>query len=149
MYEVTHILNGIGQGDVRAAEKLLPLVYDELRKLAAHWLAQENAGRDWSQRSKSQNWLVLAMARFCLREIDEAQHCLSTARQLMTDGRPTLGNQSNELAAADRIELTVLLREAETLIQNTEVSGLAVLPTSDEQTFQPIRRARPEIVGRC
>jgi hypothetical protein len=90
-----------------------------------------------------------AMARFGLRDLVEAQHCLNTARQLMTDGRPALGNQSNELAAADRIELTVLLREAETLIQNTEVSRLAVLPTSDEQTFHPIRRARPEFAGPC
>jgi RNA polymerase sigma factor (TIGR02999 family) len=41
MSEVTRILSAIEQGDSQAADKLLPLVYDELRKLAAHKLAQE------------------------------------------------------------------------------------------------------------
>ena len=35
MKDVTHILSAIEQGDPTAAEQLLPLVYDELRKLAA------------------------------------------------------------------------------------------------------------------
>jgi hypothetical protein len=43
MSEVTRILSAIEQGDPRAADKLLPLVYDELRKLAAAKLAQEMA----------------------------------------------------------------------------------------------------------
>jgi RNA polymerase sigma factor (TIGR02999 family) len=43
--EVTLILAAIEQGDPRAAEQLLPLVYDELRKLAAHKLAQEKPGQ--------------------------------------------------------------------------------------------------------
>lgn len=42
--DVTHILSAIEQGDPRAAEQLLPLVYDELRKLAAQKLAQEKPG---------------------------------------------------------------------------------------------------------
>ena len=41
MTEVTRILSAIEQGDPHAAEQLLPLVYDELRKLAAAKLAQE------------------------------------------------------------------------------------------------------------
>src|SRR6516225_544653 len=45
MSDVTHILSAIDQGDARAAEQLLPLVYDELRKLAAHKLAQEKPGQ--------------------------------------------------------------------------------------------------------
>jgi len=43
--EVTRILAAIEQGDVKAADKLLPLVYDELRKLAAHKMANEAAGQ--------------------------------------------------------------------------------------------------------
>ena len=35
MSDVTHILSQIDQGDAQAAKKLLPLVYEELRKLAA------------------------------------------------------------------------------------------------------------------
>ena len=45
MSEVTHILSAIEQGDPHAAEQLLPLVYDELRKLAAQRLAQEQPGQ--------------------------------------------------------------------------------------------------------
>jgi RNA polymerase sigma factor (TIGR02999 family) len=45
MSEVTRILSAMEQGDPRAAEQLLPLVYDELRKLAAARLAQEKPGQ--------------------------------------------------------------------------------------------------------
>jgi len=45
MSDVTRILSAIEQGDRRAAEQLLPLVYDELRKLAAARLAQEEPGQ--------------------------------------------------------------------------------------------------------
>ena len=45
MHEVTQILNAIDQGDPQAAEQLLPLVYEELRKLAAQKFAQEKPGQ--------------------------------------------------------------------------------------------------------
>jgi RNA polymerase sigma factor (TIGR02999 family) len=43
--EVTLILERVHQGDPKAAEELLPLVYDELRRLAAHRMANEAAGQ--------------------------------------------------------------------------------------------------------
>jgi RNA polymerase sigma factor (TIGR02999 family) len=45
MGDVTRILADIEQGDPQAAEQLLPLVYDELRKLAAQKMAHENPGQ--------------------------------------------------------------------------------------------------------
>jgi RNA polymerase sigma factor (TIGR02999 family) len=45
MADLTQILQDIEQGDPHAAEQLLPLVYDELRKLAAQRLAQEKPGQ--------------------------------------------------------------------------------------------------------
>ncbi len=42
--DVTHILDHIQRGDSKAAEELLPLVYDELRRLAAHRMSGEAAG---------------------------------------------------------------------------------------------------------
>lgn len=45
MNEVTRILAAIDQGDTQAAEQLLPLVYDDLRRLAAHKLAREKPGQ--------------------------------------------------------------------------------------------------------
>src|SRR6059058_113858 len=45
MNDVTRILSAIDQGDPRAAEQLLPLVYDELRRLAAARMARETPGQ--------------------------------------------------------------------------------------------------------
>src|SRR5205809_7711055 len=45
MNDVTRVLSAIEQGNPKAAEQLLPLVYDELRRLAAQQLAQEKPGQ--------------------------------------------------------------------------------------------------------
>lgn len=45
MSDLTHILDSIEEGDPHAASQLLPLVYDELRRLAAQRLAQEKPGQ--------------------------------------------------------------------------------------------------------
>jgi hypothetical protein len=45
MSDVTRILNAIEQGDAQATDRLLPLVYEELRVLAAQKLAQEKPGQ--------------------------------------------------------------------------------------------------------
>ena len=45
MSDVTRILDRVQQGEAKAAEELLPLVYDELRKLAAHRMANEAPGQ--------------------------------------------------------------------------------------------------------
>ena len=44
MSDVTRILEAAQQGDPKAADELLPLVYEELRRLAAHKMANEVAG---------------------------------------------------------------------------------------------------------
>jgi RNA polymerase sigma factor (TIGR02999 family) len=45
MHEITRVLEAIDRGEPRAASELLPLVYDELRKVAAQKLAQEKPGQ--------------------------------------------------------------------------------------------------------
>ncbi len=45
MNDVPHILNAIEQGDPTAADQLLPLVYRQLRRLAAHKMAHEPPGQ--------------------------------------------------------------------------------------------------------
>jgi len=45
MNDVTRILNAIEQGEEKATDKLLPLIYEELRSLAAHKLARESPGQ--------------------------------------------------------------------------------------------------------
>ena len=53
MSSVTRILNAIEQGDARASEELLPLVYEELRRLAAQKLAREKPGQTLQATARS------------------------------------------------------------------------------------------------
>ncbi len=68
MSDVTHILGQIESGDGQAAEKLLPLVYDELRKLAAAKMAQENPGQTL------QATALVHEAYVRLVDVEKAQH---------------------------------------------------------------------------
>jgi RNA polymerase sigma factor (TIGR02999 family) len=68
MREVTRILSALDQGDPSAAEQLLPLVYDELRKLAAQKLAQEKPGQTL------QATALVHEAYLRLVDTDKAQH---------------------------------------------------------------------------
>src|SRR6476620_4290258 len=68
MSEVTRILSAIEQGDPHAAAELLPLVYDELRKLAAQKLAQEKPGQTL------QATALVHEAYVRLVDVDKAQH---------------------------------------------------------------------------
>jgi RNA polymerase sigma factor (TIGR02999 family) len=68
MNDVTRILSGIEQGDPHAAEQLLPLVYDELRKLAGLKMAQEAPGRTLQATG------LVHEAYLRLVDVDRAQH---------------------------------------------------------------------------
>jgi RNA polymerase sigma factor (TIGR02999 family) len=68
MTDVTYILSQIEDGDPSAAAQLLPLVYDELRKLAAARLAQENPGQTL------QATALVHDAYIRLVDVDKAQH---------------------------------------------------------------------------
>src|SRR5262245_31647066 len=68
MSEVTRILSAIEHGDPHAAEQLLPLVYDELRRLAAQRLAQEKPGQTL------QATALVHEAYLRLVDVDKAQH---------------------------------------------------------------------------
>lgn len=66
--EVTRILNEVEQGDPSVAEQLLPLVYDELRKLAVAKLVQENPGQTL------QATALVHDAYVRLVDVEKAQH---------------------------------------------------------------------------
>jgi RNA polymerase sigma factor (TIGR02999 family) len=68
MHEVTRILSAIEQGDPSAAEQLLPLVYDELRKLAAAKMAQEKPDQTL------QATALVHEAYLRLVDVEKAQH---------------------------------------------------------------------------
>ena len=68
MNEVTRILSAVEQGDPHAAEQLLPLVYSELRKLAADRMAQEKPGQTL------QATALVHEAYLRLVDVEKAQH---------------------------------------------------------------------------
>ena len=68
MDNVTHILSAIEQGDEQAAGQLLPLVYEELRKLAARKLAREKPG--WTLQATA----LVHEAYLRLVDVEQAQH---------------------------------------------------------------------------
>ena len=68
MSDVTQILSQIEDGDGQAAEKLLPLVYDELRKLAAEKMAREKPGQTL------QATALVHEAYIRLVDVEKAQH---------------------------------------------------------------------------
>lgn len=68
MSDVTYILSQIDSGDPSAAEQLLPLVYEELRKLATAKLAHEKPGQ------LLQATALVHDAYICLVDVDKAQH---------------------------------------------------------------------------
>jgi RNA polymerase sigma factor (TIGR02999 family) len=68
MKDVTRILSAVEQGDPHAAEQLLPLVYQELRKLAAQRLAQEKPGQTL------QATALVHEAYLRLVDVEKAQH---------------------------------------------------------------------------
>ncbi len=68
MTEVTRILAAIEEGDPEAAERLLPLVYDELRRLAAQKMREEKPGQTL------QATALVHEAYIRLVDVDKAQH---------------------------------------------------------------------------
>ena len=68
MSDVTQILEQIESGDPAAAEQLLPLVYDELRRLAAQNMAAENPGQTLSATA------LVHEAYIRLVDVEKAQH---------------------------------------------------------------------------
>jgi RNA polymerase sigma factor (TIGR02999 family) len=68
MSDVTRILSAVEQGDPHAASQLLPLVYDELRRLAAQKLAQEKPGQTL------QATALVHEAYLRLVDVEQAQH---------------------------------------------------------------------------
>jgi RNA polymerase sigma factor (TIGR02999 family) len=68
MSEITHILSQVELGDSSAAEELLPLVYDELRKLAAARLAQEKPGQTLQATALVHDAYIRLVA------VDQSQH---------------------------------------------------------------------------
>src|SRR5262245_17830791 len=83
MSEVTHILSAIEQGNLQAAEQLLPLVYDELRRLAAHRLAQENPGQTLQATALVHEAYLRLVGAEAARDWHNREHFFAAAAEAM------------------------------------------------------------------
>jgi RNA polymerase sigma factor (TIGR02999 family) len=83
MSDVTHILSAIEEGDPHAAEQLLPLVYAELRKLAAQRLAQEKPGQTLQATALVHEAYVRLVDRENVQRWDSRGHFFAAAAEAM------------------------------------------------------------------
>ncbi len=83
MTDVTRILSAIEQGDPSAAEQLLPLVYNELRKLAAEKMAQEDPGQTLQPTALVHEVYVRLVDAEKARHWDSRGHFFAAAAQAM------------------------------------------------------------------
>jgi RNA polymerase sigma factor (TIGR02999 family) len=89
MADVTQILSQIESGDPTAAEQLLPLVYEELRKLAAHRLANEDPGQTLQATALVHEAYLKLVGIETTRSYRDRRHFFSSAaaamRQILVD----------------------------------------------------------------
>jgi len=83
MNDVTRILSDLEQGDPHAAEQLLPLVYEELRKLAAQKLAQERPGQTLDATSLVHEAYLRLVGDESERQFTDRQHFFRVAATAM------------------------------------------------------------------
>jgi RNA polymerase sigma factor (TIGR02999 family) len=139
MNEVTTILSALEHGDSHAAEQLLPLVYDELRKLAAQRLAQEKPGQtlqatalvheaymrlvDSEQRGSSPSWnsrrhFFAAAAEAMRRVLVERARARGSFKR--GGGRERLDIDDIEITFPERSDELLALDEALTRLAQVE-----------------------------
>jgi RNA polymerase sigma factor (TIGR02999 family) len=95
--DVSRILSNIAQGDGRAAGELLPLVYDELRKLAAARMAAENPGNTLSATALVHEAYLRLVGPADAAEWDHRGHFFAAAAEAM---RRILVDRARRKAAA-------------------------------------------------
>jgi RNA polymerase sigma factor (TIGR02999 family) len=83
MSEVTRILSALEQGDPHAAEQLLPLVYEELRKLAAQKMAQQAPGQTLQPTALVHEAYLRLLGKGEKRDWDSRGHFFAAAAEAM------------------------------------------------------------------
>ena len=143
MSDVTRILSAIDQGDPSAAEQLLPLVYEELRRLAAQKMAQEKPGQTL------QATALVHEAYLRLVDAEKAQHWNSRGhffaaaaeamRRILVDRAREKGGETRRRSPSRRARLQNLAQEvdADALLDLNE--ALAALGTHDAEAAKLVK----------
>ncbi len=144
MSEVTRILSAIEQGDAHAADQLLPLVYDELRKLAAQKLAHEKPGQTLDATSLVHEAYLRLVDTEQVQQWNSKGHFFAAAAEAM---RRILVERARRKAAhkhggqaqrldLDRLELAREAGESDLLLLN---DALTELERHDAQAAQLVK----------
>jgi RNA polymerase sigma factor (TIGR02999 family) len=83
MSEITQILNAIESGDAKAVDRLLPLVYDELRKLGAAHMARENPGHTLDATALVHEAYLRLMPGMSQSKFENRRHFFAAAAEAM------------------------------------------------------------------
>jgi len=141
--DVTEVLGRIGRGDAQAAEALLPLVYEELRKLAAARMAQESAGQTLQATALvHEAWLRLVSEgnRTWQNRAQFFSAAAEAMRRILID-RARRKHALKRGAGAERIDLdrvdVALEADADTLIRVNE--ALEKLAVQDAQAAEVVK----------
>lgn len=156
MNDVTQLLKAIEQGDPQAARQLLPLVYEELRRLAARRLAQEAPGQTLDTTSLVHEAYLRLVATEAMAQQPQwngRQHFLAAAAEAMRhilvdnarrkrrdkhgggrqrvpldDNAPAPASASDDLLALDEAldRLAALDQEAAAVVQLRHFAGLSI-----------------------
>src|SRR4051812_49429078 len=125
MMNVTRILSAIEQGDPRAAAELPPLVYDELRKLAAQKLAQEKPGQTLQATALVHEAYLRLVDTETVRRWDRRGHFFAAAaeamRRILVENARRRGRQKR---GGDRVRADLL--EADLAVHTPPHEDLAV-----------------------
>ena len=109
MSDVTRILSAIEQGDQHAAEQLLPLIYDELRKLAARSWRRRSPARRFRRRHWFTRRICGSWMRDNVQHWDSRGHFFAAAaeamRRILVEQRPAQAAASSMAAAGSGIDL--------------------------------------------
>jgi RNA polymerase sigma factor (TIGR02999 family) len=143
MSDVTHLLDRVQQGDSKAADELLPLVYEELRKLAAAGMANEKPGQTLQPTALvHEAWLKIAGAgnqhfanrrhffKAAARAMQQILIDIARRKQRLKHGANRVGEELHE----SRIAMSV---QSEELLAVND--ALAALALEDPQAAEVVR----------
>jgi RNA polymerase sigma factor (TIGR02999 family) len=144
MSDVTRILSAIEQGDPQAAEQLLPLVYDALRRLAAEKMAQESPGQTLQATALVHEVYLRLVDTEKAQQWDSRGHFFAAAaeamRRILVEGarRKNRIKHGGELlrVAADGLEIAIDTSSDDVLSVHESLEQLALV---DQQAAQVVK----------
>jgi RNA polymerase sigma factor (TIGR02999 family) len=140
MSDVTRILSQIEQGDPQAAEKLLPLVYEELRKLAAAKLAQEKPGQTLQATALVHEAYIRLVGDSSAGKWDNRGHFFAAAAEAMRRILVDNARRKQSQRAGGELQRVELV-DVELLAPQPRVNVLALSDALDRLETKHLRKA--------